>query len=74
MGRPYKRIFLLSVVITILLFGYDYTHDPGRYRLTLSQKMLEAVLYGAVYILLIFGVASALYFTFSKIVKRLKKP
>ncbi len=73
MRKPYKNILLSSVMVTAILFGYDYSHDPGRHRLTVALKVLEGLLYGAVYILLIFGVGSLLYFLASRIKRRFSK-
>lgn len=73
MSKPYRNILLSSIMVTAILFAYDYSHDPGRHRLTVTQKLLEGALYGAVYILLIFGVASLLYFLASLIKRRFNR-
>jgi hypothetical protein len=67
-GKPYQRILISSIVITGLLFWYDYVHDNGSSQ-PLTQTLMEMVVTGALYVGAIFGLASLLYFCVSKLSK-----
>lgn len=66
MGKPYKKILISSVVITLLLFAYDYFHDGGS-KQPLTQTLIDVAIFGTLYVILIFAVASGLYFLASRL-------
>ncbi len=70
--RPYIRIFVVSVVITALLFWYDFRHDATG-GVSSRQMVFDIAVWGSIYALAIFAVASVMYFLASKIVPLIKK-
>lgn len=63
---PYKKIFVISAVITVALFVYDYQ----RYIISRPTKQLafDLALWGGMYTIAIFVVASLMYFCCGKLV------
>ena len=70
--RPYKKIFIISIIITTLLFWYD-RHKDYKSNLNPWQKFIEIIVWGSLYVITIFIVASLLYFCFAKISGWIKK-
>ncbi len=72
MQRPYKLILITSVLITALLFWHDYVYDdPGDY--SIKQEVFECIVFGSMYIGLIFGILSGLYFLNEQAIKFIGK-
>jgi hypothetical protein len=72
MQKPYRNILVISVFITVFLFFYDTLH-MNRHGLTAWQRVVEIAVYGLVYIISIFCVASVLYFCTGKLVQLIRK-
>ena len=72
MRHPHKKIFIASVFITAVLAIYDITFDSNNH-LTILRKAGEVAVYGIVYVLLTFAIASSLYFCISKLVQMIRK-
>jgi len=64
MGKPYRYLLAISVVITALLFWLD--RDDGPYT-SWGQALFEIVVFGGMYVLLIFLFLSGVYFISEKI-------
>lgn len=69
---PYKKIFISSVVITTLLFWYDFKYDAAP-EATTKQMMADIAIWGTAYVIAIFLVGSLLYFCCAKIALLFKR-
>lgn len=58
-----KKILVASVIITSLLFWYDYTHDDIPQDMTITDHIIEVVLAGTIYITIIFLLISGVRLT-----------
>jgi fumarate reductase subunit D len=72
MRKPYRNILTVSVLITVFLFLYD-TLNKNNHGLTAWQRVQEIAIYGLVYIVSIFCVASVLYFCTGKLIQLIRK-
>jgi hypothetical protein len=70
--RPYKKILVISVVMAIFLYWYDHKQAASQ-QLTLKQQALEIVIWGSVYTVSIFVVASLMYFLVNVAMKLMKR-
>ncbi len=70
--HPYRKIFVVSIFITIILFWYDWRNDTHR-DIAFGQRAWGILAWGCIYVLSIFIVASVLYFCISKLSRLLRK-
>ncbi len=70
--RPYKKILVISAIMAILLYWYDHKQAATQ-QLTVKQQALEIFIWGSVYTVSIFLVASLMYFLVGIAMKLLKR-
>ena len=73
MQRPYKLILITSVLITALLFWLDYVYDDPGGEYPIKQEVFECIVFGSMYVGLIFGLLSGLYFLNELAIKFIRK-
>ena len=64
--RPYRKILIASFLLTCVLFGLDYMNDSSPH-ITTRQILFDIVVWGSLYVIAIFIVASLLYYCCNKL-------
>lgn len=61
MNRATRIILIISVLITSLAFCLDYKYDTPQPSYTGANYLFEILVYGSLYVLLVFGVLYGMY-------------
>ena len=72
MGKAYRYILFLAIVVTATIFIHEWLYDIPSQPYTLQQTILEILVFGTICTAIIFGAVSGIYFITGKLVKALR--